>query len=391
MEWMMRYKIMMTGVILCIAMIGCENPKYDLRSELAHIDSLTVHYSALNMEPESLKTIRKEKASEVVIDLDPAMVDSGNRIPAAKLYLYAGLMDSAVTVLEAYKENCPDSAQLLLLFEAYYKTNRISDAERLYRQYLQNLNVSRGRIFRALFNGYRRISDYERALALAQEARSILPFRQLLPISLEEAELYYMLGRQKYAFNILSELSRHAGSVGERARITARRNLFNIMGKPAPPLQIQDWLSEDRVLLDDCKGSVVLLEFWAPHCTPCKQMFPLLSDLQARYSEKDLKVLAITRLYGYFHQPGIRESNLTPEEELNYIEKFKTQYKLSYPLGVAASIEGQINSLRYGVSVLPHTIIIDRSGIVRTYIIGADQEARQKLQNHIAELLAEPY
>ncbi len=387
----MRYTIMMTGVILYIAMMGCENPKYDLQNELAHIDSLMVHYSALNMEPESLKTIQKEKASEVVIDLNPALVDSGNRLAAAKLYLYAGLPDSAVTVLEAYKESCPDSAQLLLLFEAYWKTNRISDAEQLYRQYLQNLNISRGRIFRALFNGYRRISDYERALALAQEARSVLPFRQLLPVSLEEAELYYMLGRPKYAFNILSELSRHAGSVGERARITARRNLFNIMGEPAPPLNIQHWLTKEQVRLDKCNGSVVLLQFWAPHCEPCRNMFPLLADLEDRYLKKDLKILALTRLYGYFSQPGMRKTNLKAEEELNYLKAFIKPYNLTYAIGVASSIEGQINSLRYGVSVLPHTIILDRSGIVRAYIIGADQQARDKLQNQVAELLTESF
>lgn len=369
---------------------ACEKDQYDLKNELARIDSLTVQVSGKNLSADSLKRMQNMQARLVIENLDPTKVDSGNRIAAAKLYLYAGLIDSAITVLQAYKETCPDTAQLLLLFEAYWQKNRPAKAEMLYRNYLQHLDISKGRIYRALFSGYRRTADYERALFLANEARMLLPLQQVLSLALDEAELYWLLNRREKALQILDELSQSTQTVGDRARISARRNLFTLLGKKPPELHIQNWLGSDSLSLQQHQGSVLLFDFWAPHCQPCKKMLPVLNKLRSEYSKNDLKIFGITRFYGYFNQFGEKAVNLLPHEELEYIKMFRDRYNISYPIGVAEFMPGQINNLRYGVSVMPHKILIDRSGTVRAYVIGADRQAKEKLYDHIAQLVSEP-
>lgn len=108
----------------------------------------------------------------------------------------------------------------------------------------------------------------------------------------------------------------------------------------------------DTVRLADLRGKVVLLNFWATWCPPCKAEMPDLNTLHETYgAEQDFVVLAV---------------NI--EERPAVVSAFAQQYKLSFPL--LLDTEGTVSSQTYSVRSLPTSIVIDRNGVVRDRWVG---------------------
>src|ERR1700751_2917343 len=64
------------------------------------------------------------------------------------------------------------------------------------------------------------------------------------------------------------------------------------VGKPAPELKLKE-LDDKEVSLEDLRGKVVLVNFWATWCGPCQEEIPSLIDLQNKYGAKGFTVLGI--------------------------------------------------------------------------------------------------
>ena len=63
------------------------------------------------------------------------------------------------------------------------------------------------------------------------------------------------------------------------------------VGQPAPAIALQGTAGE--VSLSAMKGQVVFVDFWASWCVPCRQSFPWLNQMQAKYSARGLQVLGV--------------------------------------------------------------------------------------------------
>jgi peroxiredoxin len=78
-----------------------------------------------------------------------------------------------------------------------------------------------------------------------------------------------------------------------RAAAPARQPaLMDLVGKPAPDFTLKD-TDGNSVKLSDLKGSVVVLDFWATWCGPCKQSLPLLNKVYDQHKAKGLKVYTV--------------------------------------------------------------------------------------------------
>jgi len=120
------------------------------------------------------------------------------------------------------------------------------------------------------------------------------------------------------------------------------------IGSPAPDFVLED-LSGNPVKLSDLRGRLVVLNFWATWCTPCRTEMPEFQEIYQR-NEQDLVVLGI---------------NL--EESPSDIQDFVSPLNITYP--ILLDKEGLVSRL-YKVIQLPNTYFIDRQGILRIRHIG---------------------
>ncbi len=117
------------------------------------------------------------------------------------------------------------------------------------------------------------------------------------------------------------------------------------------------------------RGHVVLLDFWATWCVPCRVVMPRLSALQDRFGAQGLRVLGLST------------------EDAEDVGTFAQHAAVSYAIGVDANEE---TTRAYGVSGLPTLVVIDKRGFVRDIFIGYDAAEYGRLEAMVSSLVAEP-
>jgi thiol-disulfide isomerase/thioredoxin len=133
-------------------------------------------------------------------------------------------------------------------------------------------------------------------------------------------------------------------------------------------------LSAASVQLSDLTGRVIVLNFWATWCPPCRREMPLLDDMQKIYQGRGLSVIGVA-----LSEP--------PGQVKSYVESIG----VSYPIWVDASPSApgfdrtQDIFSRFGGIGLPTTIFIDRNGVIQKVYVG--ELSRGFLQSQIDKLL----
>ncbi|WP_291990717.1 TlpA disulfide reductase family protein [Luteitalea sp.] len=169
------------------------------------------------------------------------------------------------------------------------------------------------------------------------------------------------------ALAIIAVLVSILGAYGERwqldvlADLPARGSVG--VGDTAPMFQAAD-LSGGTVSLDELRGRVVVVNFWATWCPPCRVELPELDAYQAEMGER-IVVLGIDT-----------------GEPSGSVEPFVLQHGLRFPIMLDEN--GSI-AAAYGVVGLPTSLILDRSGIVRERVTGP--MTRDTLARRIERLL----
>ncbi|HBZ26055.1 MAG TPA: hypothetical protein DEO54_07430 [Rikenellaceae bacterium] len=144
--------------------------------------------------------------------------------------------------------------------------------------------------------------------------------------------------------------------------VTKVVNPDSLLNKPAPELIINRWCNGEFPGIRKSQGKVIVLDFWATWCVPCKRMFPALRELQEKYRSRGLIIAGVTKV--------------DATQSVAVIEKYVKEEKFNYLMGIS---EETFNDLAYGVGAIPHMVLIDKKGVVRKYIVGFhDVEALEK-------------
>ena len=138
-------------------------------------------------------------------------------------------------------------------------------------------------------------------------------------------------------------LNRHRG-VSPGLRVTSAEHPF------APEFSLPD-MSGQQLRLSDYRGKVVLLDFWATWCGPCREEVPHFVELQNKLGDRGFQIIGISMDDG-------------PEP----VHGFYRQFKMNYPVVMG---NAQIGELYGGVLGLPIAFVIGRDGRLYSRHIGA--------------------
>jgi thiol-disulfide isomerase/thioredoxin len=158
---------------------------------------------------------------------------------------------------------------------------------------------------------------------------------------------------------------------------------LDFIGQPAPAIAAESWLNTDPLTLSALKGNVVIIDFWAPWCAPCRQVIPTLAHDYNGLKDKGLVVIGFTKLYGRYSDEIQKKGAVAPDEERSLIKGFVDRNGLKYPIAIAAN--GDVFD-KYGVSGIPTMVFIGRDGNIFDIKVGSGNET--EITEKIKSLLA---
>jgi cytochrome c biogenesis protein CcmG/thiol:disulfide interchange protein DsbE len=130
----------------------------------------------------------------------------------------------------------------------------------------------------------------------------------------------------------------------------------------APPLTLKS-IQGRTMSLSNYKGKVVLLNFWATWCPPCRAEMPDMVRMQREYGARGLQIIGITY----------------PPQTLGEVHRFVRKLRVNYPIAMGTK---ETKALFDESETLPVTIVIDREGNIRERIEGIllAEEFEQKIK-----------
>jgi|SRR5271165_2785763 len=150
-------------------------------------------------------------------------------------------------------------------------------------------------------------------------------------------------------------------------RRTAAKPKPAASGNSVPDFTVTD-LDGRKLSLSDYKGKVVLLDFWATWCTPCRAEIPHFVEMQQKLGPQGFQVIGISM-----------------DDDAKPVRDFYRDYKINYPVAVG---DNKLAESFGGVLGLPVNFIIDRDGRIVGKYLGATETS--VFDKAVGDLLAKP-
>ncbi len=137
---------------------------------------------------------------------------------------------------------------------------------------------------------------------------------------------------------------------------------------PAPDFTLKS-RSGENLRLSEFRGEVVMINFWASWCAPCRQEMPLLEELYTRYRPLGFTILAVN-----VEEDPAKAKAMLKEIPVSFPVLFDTQSKVSR---------------LYNVAAMPSTVLVDRDGNIRHLHLGYKPGYEKTYQEQVRALIRE--
>ncbi len=137
----------------------------------------------------------------------------------------------------------------------------------------------------------------------------------------------------------------------------------------APNFSLPD-LGGTQISLGDFKGKVVILNFWATWCSPCRREIPSLGRLYQLRKDKGFEILAVS----------------VDRTSLSKVAAFVADYQMSFP--VLTDQRGEIGQ-RYWAKAIPTSFLLDKKGVIRWKVVGTREWDDAFVLSKVDQLLSE--
>ena len=141
-----------------------------------------------------------------------------------------------------------------------------------------------------------------------------------------------------------------------------------LLGQPAPDFTLKSMAGKNTNLVEQ-RGNIIVLNFWASWCGPCRKEMPILQEFHHKYTDL-----------------GVQVWGVNVEQENQAGRDFIKDIGVNFPIFFDAS---NTISAAYQVEAMPTTVVIDRSGVVRYVFRGYKDGYEKKYAKAIKKLIRE--
>lgn len=311
-------------------------------------------------------------------------LDEG-RFTLGRALAQAGRLEPAKEQLSLFVEAHPEHADAdearVLHATVLLDLGRPSESARALQELIATRPKSRkvpvARYYLALAR--RDLGEVEAALQLLRQGFSELDDPLLQDAHLQYIEILRDAGRIATAREHVEKL---LAEDPEARFLLALKEQLDWIGKEAPALVgIEHWVGGARTSLQQLRGQVVILVFFADFYEASRDELKALASLQRTWSGRDVAFLGHTKLY--------RPQDRYPvAQQLNIVQRTLSDAGIALPTAVSSGFD---NYKRYGVRGVPWVVVIDREGKVAHLSLGSTEKAprkRQALRQAVERLLA---
>lgn len=139
-------------------------------------------------------------------------------------------------------------------------------------------------------------------------------------------------------------------------------------GQPAPNFKVISTAGQ-TISQENYRGHVLILDFFATWCQPCRQSIPHLVEMNRKYGRQGLQILGLS----------------VDEDGEEAVTSFTDEFRINYPLALA----GVSTTLAFGVRSVPVMYLVDKKGIIVEVYRGFTDETARSVERNVKRLLAE--